>query len=198
LHERFAGWLERGGDDLPELDEIVGHHLEQALATGRSLDTPIQPWPSAPAHGWRPPAGVRFGGRTRGRPSGCSSERSNSPGPARLDVVLELQFASALPAGVAHLRRAQAVAISERTDMLNMQGDALCDLGEVLLAAGRDKKQRPRSASHSNASNGNTTSPGPPRFANGWPNSTTSAFMTEWNASRQLRRRTRLRYDGRG
>ena len=31
----------------------------------------------------------------------------------------------------------EAVAISERTDALNGQGDALCDLAEVLHAAGR-------------------------------------------------------------
>jgi tetratricopeptide (TPR) repeat protein len=31
----------------------------------------------------------------------------------------------------------EAVAIAERTDSLNNQGDALCDLAEVLAAAGR-------------------------------------------------------------
>jgi class 3 adenylate cyclase/tetratricopeptide (TPR) repeat protein len=30
LHERFADWLEEGGADLVELDEILGFHLEQA------------------------------------------------------------------------------------------------------------------------------------------------------------------------
>ena len=30
LHERFAGWLERHGASLPELDEILGYHLERA------------------------------------------------------------------------------------------------------------------------------------------------------------------------
>jgi class 3 adenylate cyclase/tetratricopeptide (TPR) repeat protein len=30
LHEQFAGWAERRTGDSPELDEIVGHHLEQA------------------------------------------------------------------------------------------------------------------------------------------------------------------------
>ncbi|MGZ4400396.1 MAG: tetratricopeptide repeat protein, partial [Gaiellaceae bacterium] len=32
----------------------------------------------------------------------------------------------------------EAVAITQQTDNLNLQGDALCDLGEVLTAAGRD------------------------------------------------------------
>jgi len=30
LHERFAAWLEERASDLVELDEILGHHLEQA------------------------------------------------------------------------------------------------------------------------------------------------------------------------
>src|SRR5207247_4579705 len=30
LHERFADWLEEHGRGLVELDEILGHHLEQA------------------------------------------------------------------------------------------------------------------------------------------------------------------------
>ncbi|HEY8764784.1 MAG TPA: tetratricopeptide repeat protein, partial [Solirubrobacteraceae bacterium] len=30
LHERYAGWLEQRGDELVELDEILGYHLEQA------------------------------------------------------------------------------------------------------------------------------------------------------------------------
>ena len=31
LHERFASWLRQRGEDLVELDEIVGYHLEQAV-----------------------------------------------------------------------------------------------------------------------------------------------------------------------
>ena len=30
LHERFAAWLEERGGELVELDELLGHHLEQA------------------------------------------------------------------------------------------------------------------------------------------------------------------------
>ena len=30
LHERFAGWLEQHGEQLVELDELLGYHLEQA------------------------------------------------------------------------------------------------------------------------------------------------------------------------
>lgn len=37
LHERYAGWLEANRSTLPELDEIVGHHLEQALNHRRTI-----------------------------------------------------------------------------------------------------------------------------------------------------------------
>jgi class 3 adenylate cyclase len=38
LHERFAGWLDQRGADLVELDEIVGHHLEQAARYKSELE----------------------------------------------------------------------------------------------------------------------------------------------------------------
>jgi predicted ATPase len=37
LHERFADWLERHGQGLVELDEILGYHLEQACSYRRQL-----------------------------------------------------------------------------------------------------------------------------------------------------------------
>jgi class 3 adenylate cyclase/tetratricopeptide (TPR) repeat protein len=37
LHERFAGWLDRHGPMLVELDEIAGYHLEQACRYRREL-----------------------------------------------------------------------------------------------------------------------------------------------------------------
>ena len=40
LHERFAVWLERRGG-LIELDEIVGHHLEQAVRYRTELGQPV-------------------------------------------------------------------------------------------------------------------------------------------------------------
>src|SRR5262249_9165410 len=30
MHERYAGWVTKRGLDLPEVQEIAGHHLEQA------------------------------------------------------------------------------------------------------------------------------------------------------------------------
>jgi class 3 adenylate cyclase/tetratricopeptide (TPR) repeat protein len=37
LHELFAEWLEHNGAELVELDEILGYHLEQAVAYRREL-----------------------------------------------------------------------------------------------------------------------------------------------------------------
>lgn len=37
LHERFGDWLEENARDLPELDEIAGWHLEQAIRYLREL-----------------------------------------------------------------------------------------------------------------------------------------------------------------
>jgi tetratricopeptide (TPR) repeat protein len=40
LHTRFADWLERHGAELVEVDEILGHHLEQAHRYGVELGAP--------------------------------------------------------------------------------------------------------------------------------------------------------------
>jgi class 3 adenylate cyclase/tetratricopeptide (TPR) repeat protein len=40
LHQRFAGWLERHGVGLVELDEVLGYHLEQACRYRDELGTP--------------------------------------------------------------------------------------------------------------------------------------------------------------
>jgi class 3 adenylate cyclase/tetratricopeptide (TPR) repeat protein len=40
LHQRFAKWLERHGEELVELDEILGYHLEQAARYLAELGMP--------------------------------------------------------------------------------------------------------------------------------------------------------------
>jgi hypothetical protein len=40
LHERFADWLKDRASDLVELDEILGHHLEQAARYNAELGHP--------------------------------------------------------------------------------------------------------------------------------------------------------------
>ena len=43
LHERFARWLERVAAELPELDEIAGWHLEQAIRYQQELVGSVDP-----------------------------------------------------------------------------------------------------------------------------------------------------------
>jgi tetratricopeptide (TPR) repeat protein len=43
LHERFAGWLEQAAAGLPELDEIVGWHLEQTVRYRQELGQRVEP-----------------------------------------------------------------------------------------------------------------------------------------------------------
>jgi tetratricopeptide (TPR) repeat protein len=49
LHERFAGWLGQRGDELVELDEILGYHLEQACNYRAELG-PVEDGDQALAH----------------------------------------------------------------------------------------------------------------------------------------------------
>jgi class 3 adenylate cyclase/tetratricopeptide (TPR) repeat protein len=41
LHERFARWLEEFGADVPEIDEILGYHLEQSIRYRQELGQPV-------------------------------------------------------------------------------------------------------------------------------------------------------------
>ncbi len=41
LHQRFARWLEEFGGDVPEIDEILGYHLEQAVRYRTELGQPV-------------------------------------------------------------------------------------------------------------------------------------------------------------
>jgi tetratricopeptide (TPR) repeat protein len=43
LHERFANWLENAAAGLPELDEIVGWHLEQTVRYRQELGQRVDP-----------------------------------------------------------------------------------------------------------------------------------------------------------
>ena len=69
--------------------------------------------------------GRELGGEHDFRPRRCSG--------GRLQALVHAAAASTPKRSA----RREAVAIAERTDGLNYQGDALCDLAEVLQAAGR-------------------------------------------------------------
>ena len=43
LHEQFADWLETNVDDVTELDELAGWHLEQTVRYRRELHQPVDP-----------------------------------------------------------------------------------------------------------------------------------------------------------
>ena len=78
LHERLADWLEERGDDLVELDEILGYHLEQAARYKAELGQPDSALAERAGEHSRPPAGARshVDRRPRGRRH-CSSGRSS-------------------------------------------------------------------------------------------------------------------------
>ena len=71
LHQRFADWLEEHGDDLVELDEILGYHLEQAARYRAELGQPD----AGPC-----PARRRASGRGRA-PRACALATSLLPRP---------------------------------------------------------------------------------------------------------------------
>ena len=63
LHEGFADWLERNGRELVELDEILGHHLEQACRYRLELGLPARENLRDAARGRLATAGRRAIGR---------------------------------------------------------------------------------------------------------------------------------------
>jgi hypothetical protein len=109
LHERFADWLEELGADLVELDEILGHHLEQAARYKADLQQPD------PALAERAAERLAAAGRralARGDEHAAASLLEHSLAltrPLRLDIHIELDLAQALEADPK-----QASAIAER------------------------------------------------------------------------------------
>jgi class 3 adenylate cyclase len=109
LHERFADWLEERGADLVELDEILGHHLEQAARYKAELEQPDSALAQR-ASGRLATAGRRALGRGDERAAASLLERSLAlTRPLRVDVHLELDLAQALGTDPP-----QAAAIAER------------------------------------------------------------------------------------
>ena len=96
LHELFAGWLETRGEELVELDEILGYHLEQAARYRRELGQPTDA--VAERAGVRlAAAGRRALWRGDDRAAAGLLERAlELTRPTRLDVVLELDLGQAI------------------------------------------------------------------------------------------------------
>ena len=110
LHERFAEWLEERAEDLVELDEILGHHLERAARYKTELEQPDSGLGERAAERLAA-AGRRALARGDERAAASLLERALAlTRPVRFDVHLELELAEAVRAD-----HRQAVAIAERT-----------------------------------------------------------------------------------
>src|SRR5262249_22890702 len=95
-HERFAVWLEQHGQDLVELDEILGYHLEQAARYLRELGEDDRELALA-AGEHLGVAGKRAFWRSDPRAAAALLERTlKLTRPYRLDVHLEAALGSAL------------------------------------------------------------------------------------------------------
>jgi class 3 adenylate cyclase/tetratricopeptide (TPR) repeat protein len=128
LHERFADWLD-GHGEIVELDEIVGYHLEQAVAYRRELGRPADDL-AARAGGRLAAAGRRALWREDRRAAARLLERALTlTRPLRLDVLLEVDLAETSFVDDAR----QAAQMLERAaDRAAAEGDAS---GEALARA---------------------------------------------------------------
>jgi len=96
LHERFADWLQQRGEELVELDEILGYHLEQAVRYKQELGQPDAALTERAGERLAA-AGRRALWRGDERAAAGLLERALVlTRPARVDVVLELDLAQAL------------------------------------------------------------------------------------------------------
>ena len=114
LHKRFAAWLEQRGEELVELDEILGYHLEQAARYKQELG---QADPTLAERAGERLAGA--GRRALWRGDNRAAERLLERAleltrPTRLDVVLELDLATALSNRDGAKAAAIAAAAAER------------------------------------------------------------------------------------
>ena len=131
LHERFAEWLEERGADLVELDEILGHHLEQAARYKADLEQP-DPALAVRAAERLGTAGRRALGRGDDRAAASLLERSLLlTRPLGLDVHLELDLAQAVEADP---RRAAAIA-EQAAERAVGTGDTAAELLGRLVSA---------------------------------------------------------------
>jgi class 3 adenylate cyclase/tetratricopeptide (TPR) repeat protein len=96
LHERFADWIGKRGQELVELDEIVAHHLEQAARYKIELGQPDVDLAQRAAEGLAT-AGRRALWRADGHAAASLLERAlELTRPLGLDVHLELDLAQSL------------------------------------------------------------------------------------------------------
>ena len=120
LHERFADWLD-GHGGIVELDEIVGYHLEQAVAYRRELGRPADDL-AVRAGGRLAAAGRRALWREDRRAAARLLERALTlTRPLRLDALLEVDLAATL--FIEDSRRAAAI-VEAAAERAAVEGDA--------------------------------------------------------------------------
>jgi class 3 adenylate cyclase/tetratricopeptide (TPR) repeat protein len=128
LHERFAGWLERHGVELVELDEVLGYHLEQACRYRDELGTPDDGTLAVAARRRLADGGHRAALRQDYGAAVNLFERAAAlVPPTELDLALETELGEALfwtGRGDETLRRADALA--ERASSAGDRVGELC------------------------------------------------------------------------
>jgi class 3 adenylate cyclase/tetratricopeptide (TPR) repeat protein len=130
LHERFADWLEKRRDELVELDEILGYHLEQATHYRHELGRPVTSLAERACERLAA-AGRRAASRGDDRAATGLLERAlELTRPSRLDAVLELDLADAVSDRDGTTAAAIADAAAERA---RAAGD---ETGELLARVG--------------------------------------------------------------
>jgi class 3 adenylate cyclase/tetratricopeptide (TPR) repeat protein len=99
LHERFARWLEEHGARIPELDEILGHHLEQVIRYRRELGLEPKERTAVAAHRRLAAAGRRAAARGDAHAAIKLLERAAALAGDELDLAVEIDLVEALTLG---------------------------------------------------------------------------------------------------
>jgi class 3 adenylate cyclase/tetratricopeptide (TPR) repeat protein len=130
LHERFAVWLDKRADELVELDEIVGYHLEQAARYKAELGQPGAGL-NERAGDRLAAAGRRANSRGDRRTAAALFERAlEMTRPRRLDVHLELDLAD-----VQQTWRRRAAVAEQTAEQARASNDEAGEALALVLAA---------------------------------------------------------------
>ena len=143
LHQRFATWLEKHGTNLVELDELLGHHFEQACHYHTDLGVLNDPTLTDAARRHLMAGALRAAGRQDYAAAVSLFERCAAliPPPG-LDLRLEIELGQALYwMGRADHAAQRADALAERASASGDRVDALCGRingGLFRLSRGRE------------------------------------------------------------
>jgi class 3 adenylate cyclase/tetratricopeptide (TPR) repeat protein len=128
LHERFAAWLDRSAPDLIERDELLGHHLEQALRYRAELGQPGTDGLGARAAGHLVAAGERA--RARGDVHATANLLDRALGIGIDDPRLRIRVQIDLGSALGHAGR-----LEESESIIRTAATAAQSLGDRGLAA---------------------------------------------------------------